>query len=1623
MANELQQSEGLEAGTYELLRKRILNHSNVLKDKLTLLNEERRNVFGTIETKILATERVTTENNCVPWDMYAFGQTIIFGYNVHLGLRSDVYMQDVFSFYTYDDDHSFSELEASSFLKDKVFLDDFQKLYKYYKHTQFLRFASIGPFFYMVFRVGKDIKDVKTFKWEIRGQEFIYVDNRSDHEYKFPPQHEFQWKRTRREDYRDGLHPHVSIQERVFVECVGGDLTVKVEDNTEDGQGIYSEDVVHKQQTLDDAEFHYAEIGNLIVIKARPYQEEPRYLIFNEKLKEVRRIDAISESCILLPDNHGLIFSNGYYLQSGEYKLFDLDLQDMLFDRRLPSLNGEDYLYVFYNRRHGVYLLLSYNIISQKVENPLVCHGFSIFENGEMCVFRAEEEAKKYHAIQIWRTPFTGPNFQLQEKSNSFLQKIGNKEVVRAMAEMNEIINLVRRDEIYADLYIDVIKKSTDTIDTYHWLGTQQEFELLAPLREIRSVSESAVDEYEKVRKIRESSSERLAELEKEKNHALKQAKASLGNIEAYVRLLAEVRSVRGEVISAKELRYIDQGRLDEFDKELSEAADRISESCVRFLMQDHALQPFEEKIANFQGKLDKAGKVVEIDELLVQGAKIATELDLLIETISNLKITDATQTTSIIEHISEIYGTYNQAKNAISKKRKALLADEGKAEFSATLKLLEQSVSNYLDMCDTPEQCEEYLMKIIVQVEELEGRFSEFDEFITVITEKREEVYNAFESKKLHLAERRGKKANQLYQAAERVLGAIKSKAGTLKAKEDINGYFASDLMVDKVRSISKELVAMGETVKADDVSSKLKTIKEDVLRQLKDKQELFTDGDNIISLGKHKFYTSQLALDISLVVRNGIPTFHLAGTDFYEPVINDRLRELSHLWEQSLLSENDQTYRAEYLAYVLFEQLQSGQVSSIEGYLASSEADQLDLIRKTMNARYQEGYMKGIHEYDTQLILNAVIGLYTHAGVLSYPAKVRAQGIFFWHYCLDKEQKKHYFDQFKAAELLLSVFPASKEFDYLIDELESAVDNATMPYLTSFSRPIARYLFDELTTSAHFTISGQADRILRDFAKYLKNKKAEQPFERSMKELRGIPSATINMIKKWLAAYIGSSDRPEDIEFIDEAAIWLLLDTNEERQVNIANTHQLLEGLKGDHKLIQQGQYALNLTELLRKMEIYMRDTVPLFRELQALKKELSESFKDKLRLNEFKPRVLSSFVRNKLIDQVYFPLIGANLAKQMGTAGDSKRTDLMGLLLLISPPGYGKTTLMEYIASRLGVVFMKINGPAIGHEVRSIDPANAPNAASAEELQKLNLSFEMGNNVMIYLDDIQHCHPEFLQKFISLCDAQRKIEGVYNGKTKTYDFRGKKVCVVMAGNPYTESGDKFQIPDMLANRADIYNLGDVIGDTADVFELSYIENALTSNPVIQSLVSRSQNDVHTLIRMIEKGSAEELDFEVSHSGQELQEYASIMKHMMAVRSVVAKVNQLYIQSAAIADENRTEPPFKLQGSYRDMNKIAEKILPMMNENELQVLIQSHYTGEAQTLTSNAEANLLRFKQLIGHLTTEDEERWKLILEKFAEKQRRAGHGQNALLVDGVAAIAKELKGINRKIDPSPM
>jgi hypothetical protein len=86
------------------------------------------------------------------------------------------------------------------------------------------------------------------------------------------------------------------------------------------------------------------------------------------------------------------------------------------------------------------------------------------------------------------------------------------------------------------------------------------------------------------------------------------------------------------------------------------------------------------------------------------------------------------------------------------------------------------------------------------------------------------------------------------------------------------------------------------------------------------------------------------------------------------------------------------------------------------------------------------------------------------------------------------------------------------------------------------------------------------------------------------------------------------------------------------------------------------------------------------------------------------------------------------------------------------------------------------------------------------------------------------------------------------------------------------------------MLANRADTYNLGDVIGGHLDAFKASYVENAATSNPALARLAGRSQKDLSTVLQLAENGARDGVDFEGSWSPEELNEFVGVMKKAAA-------------------------------------------------------------------------------------------------------------------------------------------
>ncbi|MBT6272595.1 MAG: AAA family ATPase, partial [Chromatiales bacterium] len=1006
-----------------------------------------------------------------------------------------------------------------------------------------------------------------------------------------------------------------------------------------------------------------------------------------------------------------------------------------------------------------------------------------------------------------------------------------------------------------------------------------------------------------------------------------------------------------------------------------------------------------------------------------------AAGLDLLSELMTTIKVEDTTLRTQIVDAISEVYAGLNQCRARARNKQKNVGTEEAIADFSAQFKLFSQSIVNALGLSTTPDRCDEQLSRLLIQLEELESQFSEYDQFLTDIVEKREEIYESFEARKQQLLDERQRKAQSVTDAAERIITSVVKRSGRFSDMDELNTFFSSDGLVVKTRELVEQLRELEAAVQADDIDARLKAARADAQRALRDSADLFEDGGNVIKLGpRHRFSVNTQELDLTIIPRNGELNLHLSGTNYFEPVADEELLALREYWGLALESESPHTYRGEYLASLILREAESGSGDASVAVLAKEAVDQSALAarcREFAAPRYKDGYERGIHDHDAALILGAFVPILMEAGPLRYGPLSRGLAQVFWAEKvlsegkggIGRRQSEDWIQRGQSAAQLRTALSSDGASELLRAEIEAAISAFLTDNPICESKAVIRsaseYLVAELARDRLDFVSSKGARRLCEELQAMLDDVIWRNYSDSLRRLEGHTTQRWHLATTWFDALIENRELNEYQQYVPEAVALTVTGQALGRREIELDLDVTVSGLLGEHALISNGALTFSLDGFLDRMAHHRHVTIPNYNRCQQVRQGLLTSERQSLRLDEFKPKPLSSFVRNKLIDECYLPIIGDNLAKQMGTVGESKRTDLMGLLMMISPPGYGKTTLMEYVASRLGLIFMKINCPSLGHDVLSLDPSQAPNATARQELMKVNLAFEMGNNVMLYLDDIQHTHPEFLQKFISLCDGTRRIEGVWKGDTKTYDLRGRKFCVVMAGNPYTQSGEVFKIPDMLANRADIYNLGDVLGGMEAQFELSYIENSLTSNPVLAPLTNRDMKDVYKLVEMAQGGEVVTTDLLHQYSSAEANEIVNVLGKMFVLRDVVLRVNQQYIASAAQDDKYRIEPPFKLQGSYRNMNKLAEKVSSVMEPGEMQQLLGDHYVGEAQLLTTGAEANLLKLAELREVLDNEEATRWTEIKRNFVRNLSIGGDDTDvgaklvAQLVDLVGAV----------------
>ncbi|MCO8277720.1 DNA repair ATPase [Actinoplanes sp. TRM 88003] len=1608
-------AETIDAGTYEVLRGRLGARARELAGRAETLNARRIETFGGQQTRLLHTDRIRTENNCVPRDIAQVGGVMLFGYNVFIGLKTETAVSDVFAVHRFNG-QSFEPATLPGLLDDPVFERDFAELYRYYKQTKLLQLRRIENLLLAVFQTGARGDDLKVLRWQVGTDGTVsYQDNRGERDHTFPPQHDFEWTVTGREQHVLGRHPHVSIGDEVFVEAVGGSLTVKVENNTEDGEGIFSEPVDEPLQSLADAEISYARVGPLILLRVLPYQETVyRYLVFNTRTKDVRRLDGIGQACRRLPDDQGIIFPGGYYLATGVAKTFDADTTDLEYERAIHSVNGEDVLYVFHARAAGRYLLLPYNVIRKEVATPIVGHGYSLFDDGILVVFRTTtDEPARVHPMQVWQTPYESDTHAAgRPVGDGPLDRIGNADLVRGIADALAVDRMVEEMSPSGPVFEAIIAACSRVADSYHWLNDPELENLGEPLAEVRATAEQVLDEFESVQVLTAQAADAVTAAESNAASLIGKARAENPTTTGgWVAQLGGLRQEQGRLAGLRELRYADLARIDTVDAGLATAVDETARRAVEHLQRPDAFADYESTVEDLVAAAGAIATTAEAEPVTARITEQFDGLQAVTEVVGGLDIADATARVGILERLGAVMGGLNRARATVEGRRRELAALEGRAEFAAEFALFGQAVSGALAAADTPEKCDEHLARLMAQIETLETRFGEFADFAEQLSAKRTEVYEAISGRRQALLDEQARRADRLADSARRILDTVRRRTGTLTDADQVNTYFATDPMVAKLRSLTDDLRELGDSVRAEELDGQLKAARQDAGRSLRDRQDLYDDGGRTIRLGRHSFAVNTAAIDLTLVPHDGELAFAVTGTDYRGPVRDEAFRATKPFWNQPLVSEDALVYRGEHLAAAIF-----------ADHPAALADDTLrDLVRRGAEARYDEGYERGVHDADATLILAALIRLHAGAGLLRYPPDIRASAQLFWAFGSSPDQRTQW--ALRAASLV-RVRDMFGSAGSALDELRAEIARAAADFSASApTGTVGEYLIEELAaTPDGFATSAGARTLLDRFHRELGGAQsaAGRQYAADVRALDDDLDARRQLVQAWLTAFQSAKPDAGDLSEVTEAvAIEVAADLT--RYDVSASLTETVTGLLGVHPRISEGSLTVRLDDLLTRTRQLREQRMPAYRAYQKQRAALAAAERDRLRLDEFKPRVMTAFVRNRLLDEVYLPLIGDNLARQLGATGDGKRTDQSGLLLLISPPGYGKTTLMEYVADRLGLIFVKVNGPALGHGVTSLDPADAPDATARQEVEKISFALQMGNNVLLYLDDIQHTNPELLQKFISLCDAQRRMEGVWDGRTRTYDLRGKRFAVCMAGNPYTETGRRFRVPDMLANRADVWNLGDVLNGREDLFELSYLENALTSNTTLAPLAARDRDDLPLLLRLADGDDSVRADrLSYPYSAAELEQVLSVLSKMKRAQRVVLRNNQAYIASAAQSDAARTEPPFRLQGSYRNMNKLAERIVPAMNEDELETVIDDHYLGEAQTLAAGAEANLLKLAALRDRLSAEQAARWEDVKAAYRREQALGGADDDPMVraVGAVGLLADRVREIESAI-----
>ena len=162
-SEENEVAEGVLGDNYVILKNRLEQQTKGLFQKASRLNDKRQTLFGASVFELRRKHKLITEHNCVPVDMVHFEGTMVLGYDVYFGLRTNT-IDDTFALFTFENDDFTpvsKDSEAWAFLKDPQFAKDHSILMEFNKGAKLLQLHSYPRSFSRCFKRAQRIQTTK----------------------------------------------------------------------------------------------------------------------------------------------------------------------------------------------------------------------------------------------------------------------------------------------------------------------------------------------------------------------------------------------------------------------------------------------------------------------------------------------------------------------------------------------------------------------------------------------------------------------------------------------------------------------------------------------------------------------------------------------------------------------------------------------------------------------------------------------------------------------------------------------------------------------------------------------------------------------------------------------------------------------------------------------------------------------------------------------------------------------------------------------------------------------------------------------------------------------------------------------------------------------------------------------------------------------------------------------------------------------------------------------------------------------------------------------------------------------------------------------------------------------